>query len=500
MIDTQNNTVESAAIAESKCTILPTVDDIRAMYRNDLVSFIQFTFNTLYPGKPFLPNWHIDVMADRLMDCMAGKTKRLIINVPPRYLKSITVSVAFVAYLLGHDPSKQIMCISYGEELTKELAKLTRALMQADKYRWLFPNTYVQQQGKLARAEDLKTTKNGRRLAISAGGPITGRGADVIIIDDPLKASAARTKELDNINTWFDDNIYQRLNNKNDGVIILVMQRLHVHDLTGHLLDKEEHWAHLCIPAISEQDERYPMRSGIAWTREQGMPILAAHESLTKLEQVKQNQGAYTFAAQYQQNPAADSECLVKAVWFKAYCADELMPVNKAHAANGLPRGMSVLQSWDTAFKSENSADYSVGITIGLYQKRLYILDVCRQRADYPVLLKLIKDQHQRYKPRVLLVEDKASGQNIIASLRHERIPVKAYQPQGDKYERMAAASADIESGLVLLPENAAWKDTFLLEITRFPHVKHDDQVDALSQAVLWQRSNSLTPRMSEYV
>ena len=459
-------------------TVLPTPDDIRAMYRNDLASFIQFTFNTLYPGKPFLHNWHIEVMADRLMDCMDGKTKRLIINVPPRYLKSITVSVAFVAYLLGHDPGKQIMCLSYGEELTKELAKLTRAVMQSDKYHWLFPNTRLQQMGKLARAEDLKTSQNGRRLAISAGGPITGRGADVIIIDDPLKASAARTKELDNINEWFDDNVYQRLNNKNDGVIILVMQRLHIHDLTAHLLDKGEHWEHLCIPAIAENNETYAMRSEIPWTRRVGIPILPAHESLAKLEQVKQNQGAYTFAAQYQQDPASDATSIVKPEWFSRYHSHEL--------PNPF---IETFQSWDTAHKESESADYSVGITMGISKGKFYILDVVREKLSFPNLMKAVIEQNNKHHPQNIIVEDAASGQSLIAALRHEHyLPIKAERPQGDKYIRLSSVTGLIESGYVYLPHDAPWLDEFLLEVTRFPNSRHDDQVDALSQALAYAR------------
>lgn len=447
------------------------VADYYLACKHDFPTFIGFVFSTLFPNKQYIHNWHIDAMAEQLVQSYLGNCQRLIVNMPPRMLKSIVMSVAYPAWLLGHDPSAEVMCISYGDELVKDLGHKCLTLMQSDRYKKAFPNIRLNK--KHQRANHIGLIGGGKRLGIPAGGAITGRGGDIIIIDDPLKASDARNKERESINQWYDDNIYQRINNKNKGVVIIVMQRLHENDLTGHLMSKPEPWHLLKLPAIAEIDAQYPMPLENIYHRKAEEVLHPRLESLEKLEMVKANLGSYVFAAQYQQEPACDTESIVMKNWFA------IEPISV------WPQKFDrIIQSWDTAHKVEESNDYSVGITIGEKDRHYYILDVIRKKLKFPELMAVMRREKAANADLELLVEDAASGQTIIQALRCEAIPVKSYAPLGDKFTRLSGVSGIIESGLVHVPIGAVWVDDFLLEVTRFPNSKHDDQVDALSQGL----------------
>src|SRR5688572_14705584 len=227
--------------------------------RNDLGTFIHRTFQTVAPGQRFLPNWHIEAIACHLMLCMSGRIKRLIISVPPRNLKSICTSVAFPAFLLGHDPTARIVCASYSQELAAKHARDCRTVLEARWYQTNFPNTRLDRR-KMGEAE-FDTTAKGYRLATSVGGTLTGRGGNYLIIDDPMKPSDAYSEvKRVQVHEWFDTTLLSRLDDKVNDVIILVMQRLHEDDLVGHILAKAgEHWVHLCLPAIATASEYIPV-------------------------------------------------------------------------------------------------------------------------------------------------------------------------------------------------------------------------------------------------
>lgn len=445
-------------------------EELVALYRSDLSSFTQFAFRTLNPGRKYIHNWHIDVICDRLERCMRGDIQRLIINMPPRMLKSTCATVAFPAFVLGHDPSKQVMCVSYGDDLAKEFGVQSKSLMLSKRYKAMFPSVNL---GQRSSAHKLNMVgKGGYRVAASTGGAITGRGADIFIIDDPLKASGAKTIERTRVNEWFAENVYQRLNNKNDGVIIVVMQRLHIDDLTGYLMELDDDWEILTLPAIAEDDEVFTLANGHQYKRSKGGVLHPQLESEQKLLQFKKNYGSYLFESQYQQQPASDNEALIKKDWFNDFDAD--------------PEFDLVIQSWDTAHKEDERADYSVGITMGAVNGRFYILDIVRRKMDFPELFDVIKSNYQQWRPNNVIIEEAASGHAIIGNLKKEFIPFEAIRPVGDKYLRLSAVSGHISAGNVYLPQSAHWRDDFLLEITRFPSSKHDDQVDALSQGLKW--------------
>ena len=229
-----------------------TTSKYHALLRSDFNAFIERSFHELNPTTAFLSNWHIEKIAAELEACRRGETKRLIINVPPRSLKSHCTSIAFPAWVLGHDPSAQIIAASYAQELANKLSGDCRALFYSSFYQDLFSTRLSPQRQAV---EEFVTTRQGFRLSTSTGGVLTGRGANFIIIDDPLKPDDAFSDtQRKAVNDWFDQTVYSRLNNKKDGCIILIMQRLHEDDLVGHVLGMEP-WKVIRFPAIAEEDE-----------------------------------------------------------------------------------------------------------------------------------------------------------------------------------------------------------------------------------------------------
>lgn len=224
-----------------------------AILRSEFYSFVQAAFPIVSSGEALLRNWHIEVMAYALTRVMRGEIKRLIINVPPRSLKSITASVAFVAFLLGHDPTRRIICVSYAESLARKHARDTRALMRSPLYRRLFPGTRI---SPLKDTElEFMTTKGGFRLATSVGGALTGRGGSLAILDDPMNPVEAYSEtSREAVKQWYANTLLSRLDNKAEDAIVVVMQRLHIDDLVGHLLEHDD-WEVLKLPAIAQSDE-----------------------------------------------------------------------------------------------------------------------------------------------------------------------------------------------------------------------------------------------------
>ena len=273
------------------------IEDIQNLYRHDFGSFIQCAFGILNPHVQFQDNWHIQLMANYLKQVSDGKIKRLIINMPPRMLKSECVSVAWPAWELGRNPHKKILCLHASNALGRDLDEACFELMASRRYRSLFPSTIIK-----SEANRLMTSFKGRRQFMPIMGRLTGLGSDIIIIDDPMSSTEARNMhERQSLNDQFDDNILQRLNDKTNGAIVLVMQRLHEEDLTSHLLAKDEGWVHLNLPAIAVQDEIWELPYGQKYQRAKGEALHEARESREQLLGILKALGGYPFSYQYLQ-------------------------------------------------------------------------------------------------------------------------------------------------------------------------------------------------------
>src|SRR5262245_43914477 len=256
---------------------------LNALLRSDLRFFTRKCFHTILPGSLYLPNWHIDAIVHQLMRVQSGDIRRLLINQPPRSLKSLCVSVAFVAWLLGHDPTRRIIVVSYSNELASELHRQFRMIIDAPWYRALFPSM------RPARdtGTELVTMAGGSRYATSVGGTLTGRGADLIIVDDPLKAEEAMSEPArKRVIDWFGGTLVSRLNDKERGPIVVIMQRLHEDDLAGHLIE-QGNWHHLDLPAIAIEDCRIPTGPDKLFTRRAGDVLHPERESQAALDRIK---------------------------------------------------------------------------------------------------------------------------------------------------------------------------------------------------------------------
>jgi len=458
---------------------------LNATLRKDLASFVRKAFGTLSPGTPFLGNWHLQAIAHRLMLCSEGEVKRLIITQPPRSMKSINSSVAFTAWMLGHDPSLRFICVSYSQDLADELAQQFRTVVNSDWYQELFPHTRF---ARFALGE-FKTTKGGWRIATSIGGTLTGRGADYIIIDDPMKAddaqsAAARKRVIE----WYRNTLVTRLNNQHEGRIMVVMQRLHEEDLAGYLMETGEAWDHLNLPVKAIIDEEIPLGNGQFHARKEGDLLHRERETEEVLEGLRSQLGSLNFAAQYQQSPVPLEGNLIKRDWFKRFAHDSL------------PDGM-VVQSWDLASGTSTANDYSACVTAVVHKKQIYVIDVFRGRLPFPDLKRKIISHAQRFGAKTLLIEKAGPGLGMIPELKESSgagcpTPL-GITPTIDKASRLEAASVVIERGDVFLPQNASCEGDFLNELLAFPNGRHDDQADAFSQLINWHTKRNKSSGVS---
>lgn len=272
-------------------------EDYLKLLRHDFGSYLRFAFSELNPSVNYQHNWHIDVIAHHLTRVANGECKRLIINMPPRMLKSHCASIALPTWMLGRTPHKKLLYLHSGKELGRELEDQCAELMASSRYRAIFPHATIKQ-----NAAHLKTHHGGERKFLPITGRLTGLGADVIIIDDPISTSDARDEaKRKNLHKQFDENILQRLNNKKSGAIVLVMQRLHKDDLTGYLLAKDNGWEHVSLPAIAMEDELWTLPCNRTYSRKKGEPLHPERDSREDLIEALCAMSGYTFAYQYMQ-------------------------------------------------------------------------------------------------------------------------------------------------------------------------------------------------------
>jgi len=455
-----------------------TPAEVQALLRADFYSFLVRCFTELHGGREFSPAWHAEVLGAKLQGVGEGSTRRLVVNIPPRHLKSLAASVALPAWLLGHDPALAIVNVTYAQNLSEKFARDCRAIMTSEWYRSLFPTRLASPREPLA---ELLTTRGGFRMATSVGGVLTGRGADVILIDDPLKPTDAMSQSRRvAANDWFDSTLYSRLNDKAKGRIVIVMQRLHEDDLAGHVL-KQGGWELISFPAIAEDDELRVVETlfgGRECRRTAGEALDPAREPLATLERIRETIGEMNFAAQYQQRPGPAGGGMIKAAWLQRY-----RPEDRPQTFD------RILQSWDTANKPSELSDYSVCTTWGLKSSHFYLLDVLRKKLSYPELKRAVIEQDSLFHPEAILIEDRASGTQLIQELIAAGCSrATRFAPEGDKIMRLHAQTATIENGFVWLPERAPWLADYLAELTTFPAGRHDDQVDSTAQALAWMK------------
>lgn len=435
-------------------------------------------FETLHPDEtPLQLAWYLKAMCHALEEVRLGRNDRLVITVPPRHLKSITASVAFAAWLLGNKPSLKILVASYSQDLARAHSEQTRTILESDWYQSLYPETRIRVGGN--RQLELITTAGGYRKAVSVGGSVTGHGADIIIVDDLMKADdvhseAAREEAL----RWFSNSLVTRLNAKKTGAIISIQQRLHEDDLPAHQL--EQSYRHLNLPAIGETVEEIAVGLEGIHVRRPGDLLNPDREDQEVLDRMRRELGPQVFSAQYQQNPVAPEGNLIRPEWFGRY--EE--PIER-HMFR------KVVQSWDTAESADPRCDFSVGMTWGLREDRWWLLDIFRKRLDYPDLKRAVIRLYHQWKPDKVIIEDANSGKSLYQELKISG-PFKpiVYRPTRNKETRLIGQTGRLEDGLCLLPVEAPWLDDFIRELKAFPNGRHDDQIDSLTQFLEFEHNN----------
>ncbi len=446
-----------------------------AILRSSFSAFAWKVFNTLNAGlkEPFIHNWHIDAVCHVLEEARQGGNRNVVINLPPRHSKSTMAAVAYTAWVLGHNPKAEILVASHTQRLARMHTEATRAIMEADWYRRIFPQARV---AKGSTGVELRTTAGGCRMAVTPGVATMGFGADVIVIDDLLDAMDARSEAgRETAIDYIDNALLTRTNDPASGVVICIHQRIHENDPAGHLLNTGA-FSHLNLPAIAEEDQEIAVGPDRTFLREKGSALFPQRFGLEELERTRRERGTAVFQMLYQQNPIAPEGSVLRWHWFGTY--DEPLPRDRYEL---------VVQSWDTGMTADPRSDYSVCTTWGFHERRWHLLDVFRERLDYPDLKSACLRLAESWQADRVVIEDAATGKPLFQDCSdaiHSRL--RLFRPKYDKEVRFNAACDPVKEGKILLPSDAPWLRAFKQELLSFPRSRHDDQVDSFSQFVNW--------------
>lgn len=438
--------------------------------RLDFTTFAMRAFVEL-EGHQLMDNWHIGAIAHELTQIENGDNRRLIVTMPPRFLKSFMISVAWPAWLLGHDPRKKLICASYAQTLSEDFSHATKRLLQSTWYKALFPKTRLDP--KRTSRPMLMTTKGGYRIATSTQGALTGRGGDIIIIDDPVKAADAHSETMrDSVRNWYLSTVSSRLNDPKRGAIVLVAQRLHQQDLPGHLLEHGG-WRELCLPMVEWKDRTIDLPRGLSVNREAGHFLHEKRIGEAEITRIRLEMGDRDFEAQYNQRPMPPGGTLFKLEWLKRY--EKRPPPHQTEL---------IMQSWDTAYDIQEQHDYSVCTTWAISGQQYYLLDVFREKLEFPELERAVINLRKKWNAGLVVVERAGSGISLYQNIarRNPSHWLKHLGPQRSKVDRASQQTPKFERGEIHIPNAASWLEIFEKELSEFPHGKHDDQVDSVVQ------------------
>jgi len=446
----------------------------RKAQREHMIDFFLAAFPIVDPGAQLKMNWHIEYICEYLEACWEREIKKLILNIPPRFMKSNLCTVSFPAWGLGKDPAEKFMCASYSGKLSVKHSVDSRLIVESPWFKTLFPETRIAKDQNAK--EKFQTTKRGHRIATSVGGSATGDGGNFLIQDDPINPRMAMSEaERNTANEWIDQTWSTRKNDPKTAVEIIVMQRLHVKDPTGKMLSEDDGWTQVVIPQEAEISQiiTYP-RTGKIITRREGELLHTDRVGPDEVKSFKKRLGSYGYSSQQQQRPSPKGGGIIKLEWFNRY---DVAPERKEHH--------SLRISLDTANKDKEINDPSVAEVWLTTDAGHYLVDVWKDRVVYPDLKRKVINLLEKWRPNECIIEDKASGQQLIQDLKRETywniIPIDP-TGQGDKVVRMSNESPAIEAGNCWLPNKAPWLFDFETEVENFPNSEHFDQVDSLSQ------------------
>lgn len=444
---------------------------VTRLCREDFRSFAIRAFHAL-KGQEMEVAPHISIICRLLEKVHQGDVRRALVCIPPRYLKTYLISIAYTAWLLGKNPRMQIICASYGAQLAEKFSGDTLRLMRTPFYRRVFPGTVLDPKNQ--SKTEIGTTVGGCRRATSVNGTITGLGADLIIIDDPLKADEAHSPtSRQTCFEWFNSTVHTRFDDPQQGRIIVVAQRLHAEDLPGHLIAAGG-WEELIIPAVNPTEQRYDIVAG-GWKAifRAGRILQPSRHNGEDLEQLRKSMGEHNFEAQYNQRPLPPGGFI-----FMNSC------IRRYTEAPGPAHKQVIIQSWDTAYQGDENNSWTVCTTWAKCADGYYLLDVWRERPGFATLVKQVKKQKEKWKADIVIIENKASGISLLEVLIENGAPpwLVWLGPEKGKVQRAQQQTVKFEQGLIWLPVNAPWLAAYEAELFQFPHCKFDDQVDSTVQ------------------
>jgi predicted phage terminase large subunit-like protein len=458
------------------------IDRVNA--EDSLHEFVRQAWPVLEPSTAFVDNWHLHLVCEYLEALAQGDILRLIINVPPRSGKSIFATVSFPCWLWLKNPALRMMAASYSGALSTDHSVARRTVLTSQWFRSNWPNLRLADDANLKTA--FSNTARGMMIATSVGASPTGRGGDLIIADDLLSPHQANSDlERATAARWFNETLFNRLDDKKQGRILVIEQRTHANDLTGSLLEQGG-FTHLALGAVAARKTTITFpRSGRIVIREEGDLLWPEREGEAQLAEARLRMGSFAFDSQYLQAPTSRGGNLFKAEHLVRY--------------SDLPQRFDrMVMSLDTAFKTGPSNDYSAAVLVGVLNRAdglcapgFYVLFVWRGRVEFGALKRKVVELAEAYNPELILIEDAASGQPLLQELRDGTSLILRPCPAVESKEvRAVSVEPIVESGRLLLPESAPWLADFESELLGFPGAAHDDQVDALTQALTYLRAN----------
>lgn len=445
--------------------------------RLTLREYLPEAWRVIEPARAFRWNWSLEAIVEHLEAVQAGQITRLIINGPPRSGKSIPVSVVFPTWVWSLTPQTRFIASSYAGDLATKHNTDRRDIIQSEWYQGKWGRRF-QLAGDQNLKREFENNARGHMVARGTGGGITGYGADIIVADDPMNPMLAESDtERQSVIDYYDGTLYTRLDDKARGAIIINEQRLHARDLTAHVLKNGEPWVQLVLPAVEPRGRvvTFPMTKRTV-ERKQGDVLWPERESAETLAKVRVAMGSRRFGAQYLQAPSEEEGQILKRTWWKYY--------GKRPDVFDL-----VLQSWDMAFKGTDGSDYVVGGVLGRLGPHIYLLDLVRDRMTFTETVKAFENLTAKWpKAHRKLVEEKANGAAAIDVLSKRIGGIVPINPEGGKVVRARAIEPYLEAGNIWLPrpQDAPWVEPFVEECAAFPEGANDDQVDMLTQAVIW--------------
>jgi predicted phage terminase large subunit-like protein len=482
---------------------LPTLDEVRAekqrrTYQRSLSAFVRDAWPVLEPNNLLKWNWHHDAMCEHLMAQSHGEIRNLGINVPPRSAKSTIVSVCWPAWEWTWNPAQQWLCGSYAGGLALDLALMMRRLVESDWYQRWWGHVFQLTEDQRAKGK-FDTDKGGHRISVGAGGPVLGRGGNRLVMDDPHNTKQAESEDVrEGTVDWYQRFWEGRLNDPQTGTRTLVMQRLHQHDVSGALIDRGDYeW--LVLPMEFEPARRHHTTLGWTDPRKQAGELLhEARDGTAEVTAAKTRLGTYGYAGQMQQRPSPSEGGMFKRQWWRRW-RPFASPPKEGVVMAPAPFDRKVI-SVDCAFKDHRDQPGSAGktgkqvassrvcvMTLGVHGPNKYIIRVVADQMDILQTIQAIRDARKADPDAyAVLVEDKANGPAVVQMLKREMPGVLEVSPRGDKVARATAVMPQVEAGNVLLLDGAPWVAEFIEEHAKFPAGTYKDQVDTLSQAVIW--------------